>query len=147
MEEKRRAVIHMTSVSPAERMETLLAGEGLIRDQTALLHWTERLSEDDGVSDETRVSLQVRQDHAMMQRRGAWAVAMVFEPGACRESVYHTPYGDLPLTVTARSVGLTLREDGGCAVLVYDLSLQGGEPDTRTMTLDWRWADADPGEG
>ena len=143
----RQAVIRIVSESDGERMDITVPGEGEAGDGTVALRWTERLSEDGGLSDETRVSLRARQGYAMMQRRGVWAVSMVFDPGTARESAYHTPYGDLPMQVEAREVSLSGAEDGGELIVAYALSVQGGPPDERRLSLKWRWADAEPGEG
>lgn len=146
MDGKRQAVIHMVSESPDDRMEVSLTGDAQRQDETVLLHWAERLPEDDGLSQETFVSLRARPGHAMMQRRGPWSVSMIFEPGAARESVYHTAYGDLPITVAGREVAVGFGADGGRITIAYGLTVRGGSPDPRRMTIEWRWADADSGE-
>ncbi len=146
MKEGGRAVIRMESVSGEERMEVTVPGEAQLADPAVVLRWRERLSEDDGLSPETAVTLRARPGHAMMQRRGPWAVSMVFEPGASRESAYHTPYGDLPITVAAEAVDVAFTPEGGQVDIAYGLVIQGGQTERRSMNIVWRWADADPGQ-
>ena len=144
MEEWRRALIRVESEAAGERMEISVPGEALVGetlagDKTVRLRWTERLEEDSGFSGETRAALQARDGHAMMQRKGPYAVSLVFVPGETRETVYRTPYGELPMSVRA--------EEGGEVRLEYGLWMQGGQEDLRRMSLTWRWADAETGTG
>ena len=152
MEEWRRALVRVESEAAGERMEIsvpgeALLGENLAGEKTVRLRWTERLEEDSGFSGETRAALQARDGHAMMQRKGPYAVSLVFVPGETRETVYRTPYGELPMSVRAEEVGLRVTPAGGEVRLVYGLWMQGGQEDLRRMSLTWRWADAEAGEG
>ena len=36
---------------------------------------------------------------------------------------------------------------GGTLAIGYAVALRGGPPESRRLKLDWRWADADPGQG
>ena len=134
-------------LAAGEKMDVSVPGEALAGKNSIRLRWTERLEEDGGFSGETQAALQARDGHAMMQRKGPYAVSMVFAPGEFRETVYRTPYGELPLVIRAGSVHLAMRSDGGETDLDYDLQMQGGQEDHRRMRLTWRWADADAGEG
>ena len=147
VEEWRRAMIRVESESEGERMDISVTGEALVTEGSVRLRWTERLEEDSGFSQETRAALQARDGHAMMQRKGSYAVSMVFAPGESHETVYRTPYGELPVAVRAETVRLTmpLNAEGGEIFLAYSLQIQGGAEDQRRMRLTWRWADADPG--
>ncbi len=145
MEQWRRALIRVESEAAGERMDISVPGEGLAENGRVRLRWTERLEEDSGFSEETLVGFHARQGYAMMQRRGPYAVSMVFAPGEERESVYRTPYGEIPVSVAAESVSLAFSSDGGAISLDYDLQMQGGQAEHRKMRLSWRWSDADPG--
>jgi len=145
MDAWRRAWIRVESESAGERMEISVPGEGLAGEKTVRLRWTERLEEDGGFSGETRAALQARNGHAMMQRKGPYAVSMVFAPGETKETVYRTPYGELPVSVSAEEVSLRMTPAGGELRLAYGLRMQGGQEDRRRMKLTWRWADAEAG--
>lgn len=152
MEEWRRALVRVESEAAGERMEISVPGEALVGEtlageKTVRLSWTERLEEDSGFSGETRAALQARDGHAMMQRKGPYAVSLVFVPGKTRETVYRTPYGELPMSVRAEEVSLRVTPAGGEVRLVYGLWMQGGQEDLRRMSLTWRWADAETGTG
>ena len=73
---------------------------------------------------ETRAALQARNGHAMMQRKGPYAVSMVFAPGETKETVYRTPYGELPVSVSAEEVSLRMTPAGGELRLAYGLRMQ-----------------------
>ena len=152
MDQWRRVLIRVESEAAEERMDLSVPGEALMGknrsgETTVRLRWTECLEEDSGFSQETHAALQARNGYAMMQRKGPYAVSMAFVPGESKETVYRTPYGEIPVVVCAESVSLTALPEGGEVSLAYGLQIQGGPEDRRRMKLTWRWADADAGEG
>ncbi len=138
MADGRPVLLRVRSVSGDEELDVRVSGVMRPRGDSLLFTWRERLAEDDGLSEETEVSLMVRDGHAVMQRKGPWSVTMVFDPPRERESVYHTPYGDLDVRLRAHEVRLAANAEDGSLRIVYGIAVQGGPPDRRTLDLEWR---------
>ncbi|MBR4712021.1 MAG: DUF1934 domain-containing protein [Clostridia bacterium] len=122
-----------------EPMHVRVPGTAEKRAEGTVLRYAEHLTEEDGdPAARTEVTLLVRPGYAVMQRRGAYGAMMVFEPGQSRDSCYRTPYGDLPMSVCARTVETVSAESGGSLRLDYDLTVQGGPASRRVFALTWR---------
>ena len=80
----------------------------------------------------TRTTLKLLGDRAELTRTGEVSSAMLFCPGTPHRSLYQTPYGPIPVEVTARRVESQLEETGGVVELEYDLTL-GDRPAGKTF--------------
>ena len=105
--------------------------EGLLA-RTAEGHTlTYREGEETGLGG-TRTTLKLLGDRAELTRTGEVSSAMVFRPGTPHRSLYQTPYGPIPMEVTARKLVSQMEETGGVVELEYDLTLGSG-PVGRTL--------------
>ena len=71
----------------------------------------------------TTTIIQVCGDQVTMMRAGEVNTQMVFCLGQRHFSVYHTPYGDISVTVNARHVMVDLDDQGGDVELDYDIEV------------------------
>ena len=111
------------------------------RGSSVMLHYTEKL-EDEG--DHTLITTQVHmllaENRIVVMRKGQWSMMMVLEKGRRYTDDYHTPYGDLPMSVYPTQVSFHETEKGGAAVMRYQLGLQGGESGYHTIDVKYEYA-------
>ena len=112
-----------------QRMEQIT--EGLLARTGEGYTLTYREGEETGLGG-TRTTLKLLEDRAELIRTGEVASAMVFCPGTPHRSLYQTPYGAIPMEVTARKLVSEMEETGGVVELEYDLTLGDG-PAGRTL--------------
>ncbi|MBE5798373.1 MAG: DUF1934 domain-containing protein [Clostridiales bacterium] len=79
-----------------------------------------------------------RENRARMQRRGMVSSMLTFLPGQKVSSSYVTIYGDIPVAVDTRSVGIEQDERGGELRLDYDVYMGGERTSSAVMEITWR---------
>lgn len=133
------SIMSSDSGEDGEPISVQMPGTAEIRPGDTVLRYTEYLDpEDAGTSMRTEVTLRARPGYAVMQRKGAFGIMMIFETGQRRGTLYHTPYGDMPVSVRAKTVETERTDGAGSVRLIYELALQGGPSALRTMVLTWR---------
>lgn len=80
--------------------------------------------------------LTFSKDRATMERTGQYSAKMEFQVGKSLAARYETPYGIPKLTVTASTVGHTLKETGGKAMLRYSITSDGMPIGTYTLKFN-----------
>ncbi len=81
---------------------------------------------DSGLGD-TRTTLRLEGEGAVLLRTGETASRMAFRAGEEDTSLYETPYGKLPMTVRTQRLLTELDERGGRVEIDYQMEL-GGAP-------------------
>lgn len=100
-------------------------GEGTLRREGDTWLLTYREGESSGLGD-TRTTLKVAPDRAVLIRAGELTTRMVFRPGETDSSLYETPYGQIPMTLRTLSLKSDLGEAGGHVTIHYQIQLGGG---------------------
>lgn len=114
-----------------QRAEGTLCREG----NTWLLIYRE--GESSGLGD-TRTTLAVAPDRAVLTRIGEVRSRMVFQSGKEHTCIYETPYGSLPMTLRTLSLKSDLGEGGGHITIHYQLQLDGGSAGETRLRLTVR---------
>lgn len=83
----------------------------------------------------TRTVLTLCPGGAIMTKTGETETKMVFREGKTAHFLYKTPYGPIPMTLTARTVTWQVSETGGEVALTYSLAMDSGDPDLVELTL------------
>ena len=79
-----------------------------------------------------------RENRASMQRMGMVSSVLTFLPGEKIASSYVTIYGEIPVAVDTRSVGIRTQENGGELQLDYDVYMGGERTSCARMEITWR---------
>ena len=105
-----------------------------------LLNYTES-QEDEATGEvaDAEIQLVLKKGQVTMNRMGDYANTMMFMKNKRFETVYYTPFGELPMAVYAREVRCELGESEGKVHLRYELSMQGAYASTNEMSLEY-WA-------
>ena len=98
-----------------------------------LLHYTERIED----TSDTEVHLRLRPGKVMMMRQGDYSVSLIFEVGKHYEGVYHTPFGDLDITVETLMLSKHISAKQGDVLIRYDESVSGQPAGARTMRISY----------
>ena len=122
-------------------METKNAHVGQLRRENGAL-----LLEYDDVQDgeKAHITLELRpgrmpgENRARMLRRGMTSAQLSFLPGQRMGSSYVTIYGEIPVAVDTRRVGVETTENGGCLTLDYDVYMGGDKTSSALMEVTWR---------
>ena len=114
-----------------QRTHQLCRGTLLREEGRWILRWQE--TPEAGLGNTASV-LSLYSGGAVLERTGETAAKMIFRVGKTFPFDYRTPYGTMPMALTARQVGWKLGEEGGTVSLDYDLTLGGG-PGARTSLL------------
>ena len=96
----------------------------------------------DDVQDEEKahivLTMQPERGHVRMQRMGMVSSVLTFLPGEKIASSYVTIYGEIPVAVDTRSVGIRTQENGGELQLDYDVYMGGERTSRARMEITWR---------
>jgi len=122
-------------------LETKNARTGLLRQENGAV-----MLEYDDVQDDERahITLEMRpgrmpgENRARMLRRGMTSAQLTFLPGQRVSSSYVTIYGEIPVAVDTRCVGIETQENGGCLTLDYDVYMGGDKTSSALMEVTWR---------
>ena len=79
-----------------------------------------------------------KENRARMQRKGMVSSVLTFLPGQKAASSYVTIYGDIPVAVDTRSVGIEGSVSGGMLMLDYDVYMGGERTSSAKMEITWR---------
>lgn len=125
---------------PDDPLHLMTTGTLITRGNHALLQYREALEDDPSAGGEgDEVQLVLRKDQVTMNRRGRYANTMLFQRNKRFETVYQTPFGDLPMAVIARDVRCDLKRESGKVHLRYEISMQGSYTSTNELHLEF-WA-------
>ena len=122
-------------------LETKNARSGLLRHENGAV-----VMEYDDVQDgeKAHIALEMRpgripgENRARMVRRGMTSAQLSFLPGQRMGSSYVTIYGEIPVAVDTRRVGIETQENGGCLTLDYDVYMGGEKTSSALMEVTWR---------
>ena len=121
-------------------MQVLTRGTLFQKGKSQTLRYLEsQEDESTGEVTEAEIELELQKDQVMMSRTGEYASMMMFQRNRRYETTYHTPYGDLPMSVYARDVQCDLQRGSGKVHLKYELSMQGNYASTNELHLEY-WA-------
>ena len=84
------------------------------------------------------VSLLLDNKRVTMTREGDFSTSLIFEKGRFFESIYHTPFGDMDMSVYASKVNSQLSEDQGEVQLQYHIDLQGHYATEHSLNIKYR---------
>ena len=106
--------------------------------ETAVLTYTETQPDDgSGGMIESDIVLNMESHRVTMECRGDYSNTMVFIPGHRYEGVYRTPFGEMGMAVSARSVDCRIGKDKGAVHLKYQLDVQGSYTSTNELHLEY----------
>ncbi len=95
--------------------------------------------EETGKVDESSIQLVLRKDRVTMNRMGSFQNTMMFQRNKHFETVYRTPFGELPMAVETKGLQCVLSRSSGKIFLKYELSMQGTYTSTNELQLEY-WA-------
>lgn len=123
------------TTDPDGTTDTAQSLHGFLRESENSLEITYREASGEESLGNTRTALRVFADHAELSRQGDYSGLLIIEPGCTHTCEYITPFGALPLEVTALAMHSTLCPDGtGELTLCYDLAA-GGPPSHHELHL------------
>lgn len=108
-------------VDDGEPVEVISAGTYLRKDNTHYLSYEE--ADEDGKITKNRI--KITSECIEMTKQGGIATQMLFVIGQKQYTCYATPFGDLTLGVTTKSIKVTEEEQQISAQLCYDLEVNG----------------------
>lgn len=121
-------------------MQMLISGEVFPGKDAITLQYTESYEdEESGKLAEAEIQLILGKNQVTMNRRGDFSNTMLFKKNRRYETIYHTPYGDLPMAVIPREVLCDVKPEAGKVHLRYELSMQGNYASTNELHLEY-WA-------
>ena len=91
---------------------------------------------------EADIQLVLRKDQVTMNRIGDYSNTMLFKKNIRYETLYHTPYGDLNMSVFTKEARWRSAGGSGSVHLRYDLSMQGSYASTNELRLEYREKEA-----
>ena len=123
-------------------LETKNAHRGtLVRTQSA----TELTYDEERDGEKARITLTLspgaapRDNRARMLRRGMTSGELRFVPGRREPGSYLTLYGEIPVAVDTRRVGIEETEAGGVLTLDYDVYMGGEKSASALLEVTWRF--------
>ena len=130
-----RVVSRMTE-DDGQMHEIKCARRGVLRERDGGLA-LEYDDEQDGEC--ARIELWADAGRARMTRRGMTSAVLEFTPGARTGGVYRTPYGEIPVAVDTRRVGIEETAAGGVLTLDYDVYMGGEKSASALLEVTWRY--------
>lgn len=122
-----------------ETFRLLVPGQLTVNGNVYTLRYQETQTDEDSHASVTQdITLILRPGHVTMMREGAFSTSMVFCKEQPFEGAYHTPYGDLAMSVYASTVACDLTPTEGHVHLQYQLNLQGAFGSMNDLTLHYR---------
>ena len=115
-----------------DETETIYPGKGYEKDGCYYVFYDE-VDPDDGRV--TKASLRIRPRHVDIRKKGNINTQMVFIPGECTETDYHTPYGTFKLIVDTKRAEVFRKEKELAVELDYRLSLGGTQAIENRMNI------------
>ena len=105
----------------------------------ALLRYAEsQQDEETGEIMKSDISLSLNNGRVTMERRGDYSNTMVFARGHRFEGTYHTPYGEMDLSVFTKEAAYRIGRNDGSLHLKYQLDIQGTYMSTNELHLEYR---------
>ena len=106
-----------------------------------VLRFTERLRDGEGAAVERETELQLLPDGIRMRQKGGFGFDEVaFRAGERCQAVYHTPFGDMDMTLRVDQAACTQTPNGGRISLRYALE-QGDAPTAMELTIRYARVD------
>lgn len=117
-----------------ERIE--LTTEGTYRFKNNHLYLVYKESELSGMEG-TTTTLKLIEGNVSLKRHGTQNIDMLFSQGKRVKTLYHTPYGDIPMEILTRNIELDIKEDPFEAhvAIDYDISVKGLFEGKNKMTI------------
>lgn len=130
--------------NPDDPIRMITSGTFFPGTDCSLLHYRE-IQEDQETAQitESEIQLILKKGQVTMNRIGDYANTMLFKKNIHFETIYHTPYGDLNMSVFTREVRWHSERGSGSVHLRYDLSMQGSYASTNELHLQYREKNAE----
>lgn len=101
------------------------------------LFWWETPADGQGP---TQTLLTLCPGGVIMTKTGETEAKMVFREEKTAHFLYKTPYGAIPMALTAQTVSHKASETGGEVVLTYSLAMDSADPDRVELRLTYTYA-------
>lgn len=101
--------------------------------------------EDEQEDERAHIELTMRagrtpgENRAQMLRKGMMSGRLAFVPGQRMSGSYVTIYGEIPVAVDTRRVGILRSTEGGSLTLDYDVYMGGEKTSSAVMEITWRF--------
>lgn len=106
-----------------EAIEMISAGEYYFRNHKHYVIYEELLEESESITSTVKCSIKITNERIEVIKKGPAAVHMIFEIGQNHMTYYSTPFGDLMIGVTTKSIELHEKENLIEAKLTYALDM------------------------
>ena len=110
-------------VNGDEAVEVISRGEYYFRNKKHFIKYEEMIDEGEMPGKLVDCLLKISQDRIDMIKKGASNVHMIFEQGKSHMTYYNTPFGDLMLGVTTKTIDIKEEENELLATLTYGLDI------------------------
>lgn len=123
--EKYNATLKLTSIiddSQDDKIEFIADCGFYFKNDTYFIMYEEK--KEMGMND-CSVTIKVKDDNVSIMRKGEFSSKMVYKNGDVSEVMYHTPYGEISMYITTKSVKNALSVMGGKMELLYDMEIEG----------------------
>ncbi|MBO6015498.1 MAG: DUF1934 domain-containing protein [Lachnospiraceae bacterium] len=121
-----KVTIHSVQTQSGEKheMHALHKGQYFFRGG---YHYVLYEENEEGTSNVIRNRLKFSKQMLEVSKKGTYASQMRFESGKSHQTLYHTPFGKIPLGMTTRDYSLSEdQSDVLCVNLCYDMSADQG---------------------
>lgn len=119
-------------------IQVMTTGKLIPREKDLLLQYRENMEDtESGETIEEEVQLILKKDEVTVNRMGDYANTMMFQQGKRFETVYRTPFGEMPMSVFARDVKCDLKKERGKVHLRYEISMEGAYASTNELNLEY----------
>ena len=102
------------------------------------IRYRETLQDDTGGTVSRDVTLFVSPHRAMMESVGPYGMTMVFQRGLHYDGIYHTPFGDMPISLQTTRMSVVMDPRLGSLKVTYQLDTQGSYATMMDIELHWR---------
>ncbi len=109
--------------SEQEAIEVISLGEYYFRNGKHFVLYDELLDQESVPNKTVRCTLKIAKNQVELTKKGESASHMVFELGKSHMNYYSTPYGDLMIGVTTKSIEVVEREKELIVELLYGLDI------------------------
>ncbi len=97
-------------------------GTMFVKDGEYFVFYTE-LDEDGEKMSDGRIT--IAKDTVEIKRTGAYSSRLIFKEGKTQNSIYSTPYGNMPAVLKTRKLIAAVDKDGGKIILEYSMTVGG----------------------
>lgn len=122
----------------AEPIRTMTSGVLTQNGSVYHLKYTESLQDDTGATLSREVSMEITRSRVTLQSIGPYGMTMVLQKGLHYDGIYHTPFGEMPISVQTIKLQSDPGTTKGSLKATYQMTTQGAFASMIDLELNWR---------